>query len=72
MIYVTDACGYLGTFGVYLYKNFGQADVPWVDFFAYFSYATAVVCTVMFAVAGVYFARISPDPQVAQPAKGEE
>jgi hypothetical protein len=59
MIYVTDACGYLGTFGVYLYRNFGQADLDWVQFFVYFSYITAVVCTTMFGIAGVYFARIS-------------
>mgnify|MGYP000002590600 FL=1 len=59
MIYVTDACGYMGTFGVYLYRNFGQAELDWVQFFVYFSYITAVVCTAMFAVAGVYFARVA-------------
>lgn len=59
MIYVTDACGYMGTFGVYLYRNFGQADLDWVQFFVYFSYITAVACTAMFAVAGVYFARVA-------------
>ena len=62
MIYVTDACGYLGTFAVYLYKNFGQADLDWVQFFVWFSYITSVLCTVMFAVAGVYFARRSRLP----------
>ena len=61
MIYVTDACGYLGTFGVYLYKNFGQADLDWVQFFVAFSYITSVLCTLLFGVAGVYFARMSKD-----------
>ena len=59
MIYVTDACGYMGTFGVYLYRNFGQAELDWVQFFVYFSYITAIACTAMFAVAGVYFARVA-------------
>jgi len=59
MIYVTDACGYLGTFAVYLYRNFGQADLDWVQFFTTFSYVTAAVCTFSFAVAGMYFARVS-------------
>lgn len=57
MIYVTDACGYLGTFAVYLYRNFGQAELDWVQFFVGFSYVTAVACTALFAVAGAYFAR---------------
>ncbi len=59
MIYVTDAVGYVGTFIVYLYRNFGQGGLDWVEFFTWFSYITSVFCTVMFGVAAVYFARHS-------------
>lgn len=70
MIYVTDACGYLGTFGVYLYRNFGQAELDWVQFFVGFSYITAAVCTAMFVVAGVYFARVAKvDSATPEPAR---
>jgi len=46
MIYVADAFGYLGSVGVVLYKNFGQADLSWLNFFiasAYVLSATGVV-----------------------------
>jgi MFS family permease len=59
MIYVTDAVGYIGTFIVYLYRNFGQAELDWVEFFTWFSYITSFTCTAMFAVAAMYFARAS-------------
>lgn len=55
MIYVTDAFGYLGSVGLMLYKNFGQPDLSWLDFFLGFSYATAIICTSCFAISLVYF-----------------
>jgi hypothetical protein len=57
MIYVTDAVGYLGSVMLSLFKNFGAADLSWLDFFKTTSYVTAIVCTACFAFAGVYFAR---------------
>ncbi len=59
MIYVTDAFGYAGSVGLLLFKNFGGADLSWLDFFRGFSYATAVACTIAFAASGVYFARLT-------------
>lgn len=61
MIYVTDAFGYVGTFLVYLYRNFGQGELNWVEFFTWFSYITSGFCTLMFGVAMAYFARTSRD-----------
>ncbi len=57
LIYVTDAFGYLGSVALVLYKNFGQGDLSWLDFFVNFSWATAIICTVCFAISTVYFAR---------------
>ena len=59
MIYVTDASGYLGSVALLLYKNFGQADLSWLESFVNISYATSVVCTVCFLGSLVYFARIT-------------
>ena len=66
MIYVTDAFGYLGSVGLLLYKNFGQADLSWLQFFYGFSYITALACTLAFVFSALYFwrrtvpARLSP------------
>jgi hypothetical protein len=57
MIYVTDAVGYVGSVLLSLYKNFGAADLSWLDFFKATSYVTAILCTACFVLAGVYFAR---------------
>lgn len=56
MIYVTDAFGYLGSVALLLYKNFGQAELSWLDFFVRFSWATFAVCTVCFIGSMGYFA----------------
>lgn len=58
MIYVTDAFGYLGSVGLMLYKNFGQPDLSWLEFFTAFSYTTAIVCTTCFTISLIYFGRI--------------
>lgn len=48
LIYVADATGYLGSVLVLLYKNFGAADLSWLDFFIQASYALALVgCSLM-------------------------
>jgi len=57
MIYVTDAFGYAGSVGLLLFKNFGGAELSWLDFFRGFSYATAAACTAAFVASGLYFAR---------------
>ncbi len=59
MIYVTDAFGYVGSVGIMLYKNFGEANLDWLSFFVRFSYATSVICTVCFVASGIYFWRRS-------------
>jgi len=55
LIYVTDAFGYLGSVGLLLYKDLGQPDLSWLDFFTGFSYITSAVCTLLFAVSSIYF-----------------
>lgn len=56
MIYVTDAFGYLGSVALLLYKNFGQSELSWLDFFVGFSWATFGVCSLCFIGSMSYFA----------------
>jgi hypothetical protein len=62
LIYVTDAFGYLGSVALMLYKDLGQAELSWLEFFTGFSYITAVACTGLFIVSLVYFARHARGP----------
>jgi len=55
MIYVTDSFGYLGSVFLLLYKNFGGHELSWLSFFQTFSYTTAVVGTLCFVLAAIYF-----------------
>ena len=43
LIYMADAFGYLGSVLVLLYKNFGQADLSWLQFFIYGAYVVALI-----------------------------
>jgi hypothetical protein len=67
LIYVTDAFGYLGSVVLLLYKNFGHADLSWLDFFRGFSHASAGLGIVLFIASGLYFARRTKHARVAPP-----
>jgi len=43
LIYISDAFGYLGSMLVLLYKNFGQPDISWLNFFIYGAYIMSFV-----------------------------
>jgi hypothetical protein len=40
-----------------LYKNFGQGELSWLEFFTRFSYLCAVVCSAAFVGSALYFWR---------------
>jgi hypothetical protein len=61
LIYVADATGYLGSAALLLYKNFGQPELSWLEFFTQFSYAMSIVCTVLFSISAIYFRRRTED-----------
>ncbi len=61
MIYVTDAFGYLGSVALMLYKNFGHAELSWLEFFRGFSYVTSILCGACFLVSMFYFARTTSE-----------
>ncbi|WP_108245409.1 DUF5690 family protein [Muricauda brasiliensis] len=55
LIYIADAFGYLGSILVLLYKNFGQPNVSWLNFFVYGTYAVAVIGIVSTLVLYAHF-----------------
>ncbi|MBS0363977.1 MAG: hypothetical protein JSR98_21600 [Proteobacteria bacterium] len=72
LIYVADSSGYLGSVAVLLWRNFGQGQLDWLQFFIMGAYVTAVVGGAATAVAALYFHRRSARPLAAAvPAAAE-
>jgi hypothetical protein len=65
MIYVTDASGYAGSVVLTLYKDLGSPGESWLDFFIGVSYATSMTCTILFAVAMIYFSQKTRETHAA-------
>ena len=57
LIYIADSFGYLSSVGVLLYKNFGQADISWYQFFVQFCYIMAILGMVLTLASLFYFSR---------------
>jgi len=59
LIYVADSSGYLGSVGVLLWRNFGTAQLDWLQFFVMGAYVTSVIGTLGTLFAAFYFLRRS-------------
>lgn len=57
LIYVADSFGYLGSVGVMFYRNFGQPNLSWLDFFISFSYILSAVGILTVLASVFYFAK---------------
>ncbi|WP_428667982.1 DUF5690 family protein [Runella sp.] len=57
VVTLADWWGYLGTVIVLLYKNFGQPNISFLDFFIYGAYILAVVYVVLVVVSFGFFKR---------------
>jgi len=55
MIYLSDIFGYAATLTVLFYRNFGDANLPYLVFFRTLSYVGALACMGGMCVAAVYF-----------------
>lgn len=69
LIYIADSFGYLSSVGVLLYKNFGQADISWYQFFINFSYITAFVGVGLTLISLYYFSYIKDAEAITEPSK---
>jgi len=57
LINLADSCGYVGSVAVSIYKNFGHANLSWLEFFISTSYVLSVVGTVLMLISLFYFTR---------------
>lgn len=55
LIYIADSFGYFGSVAVMLYRNFGQPNLSWLDFFISFSYILAGIGIVTVLASVFYF-----------------
>ncbi|MGV3558628.1 DUF5690 family protein [Larkinella arboricola] len=57
IVTLADYYGYMGSVAVTLYKNFGQPNISFLDFFVYSAYVVSVVYGVLVIVSFGYFQR---------------
>lgn len=55
LIYLADAFGYLGSMGVLFYKELGQPNLSWLDFFIQAGYVMSVAGSLLVISAMIYF-----------------
>lgn len=67
LIYIADSFGYLSSVGVLLYKNFGQADISWYEFFVSFSYLTSGLGLLLTFLSFLYFFRKKEPATIQSP-----
>jgi hypothetical protein len=55
LIYVADAFGYLGSIGVLFFKEFGYAQLSWLEFFLSAGYTISIVGSLLIGASMLYF-----------------
>ena len=55
LIYLADSFGYLGSVGVLLFKEFGNKELSWLEFFISSGYVLSVAGSVLMSASLVYF-----------------
>lgn len=55
LIYLADACGYLGSISTLLIKNFYPSEISWLEFFFTLSYTVAGIGIISTLIAFFYF-----------------
>lgn len=55
LIYLSDAFGYLGSIGVLLYKELGQPNLSWLEFFIHAGYIMSVTGSLLIIGSMAYF-----------------
>jgi len=67
IMYVADSFGYLGSVGVLFYKEFGQANLSWLEFFLSGGYVLSGVGTILILGSMLYFHLKHKQWEVQQP-----
>lgn len=55
LINLADSFGYIGSVNVLFYRNFGQANLSWLDFFVSVGYVLSILGTVFMTISLFYF-----------------
>ncbi|HPW63975.1 MAG TPA: DUF5690 family protein [Cyclobacteriaceae bacterium] len=55
LIYLADSFGYLGSVGVLLFKEFGNAELSWLEFFISSGYILSIAGSVLIVLSLIYF-----------------
>lgn len=55
LIYLADSFGYVGSVGVMLYKEFGHANLSWLNFFIKASYILSITGSLLMTISLFYF-----------------
>jgi MFS family permease len=56
-VYICDSCGYLGSVGLLLYKEFFMRNLSWAKVLMQFSYLLTSVCLIILVLVSVFFNR---------------
>ena len=57
LIYVADACGYMSSVALLVFRNFIGVQISWVGFLLVISYVSALAGIALIVGAGIYFHR---------------
>jgi Family of unknown function (DUF5690) len=60
LIYLADACGYAGSVGLLLFRDFFAVRLDWLGFFQSTAYGTAAFCILGSVFSALHFARLQP------------
>ena len=61
IMYVADSFGYLASVGVMFFKEFGYAELSWLQFFVAGGYVISSAGSLLIAASMMYFHRKAPD-----------
>ena len=65
VVTLADWYGYMGSVGVLLYKNFGQSNISYLDFFIYGAYIIAIAYALLIAISYRAFWQLGKKRKVA-------
>ncbi len=57
LIYLADACGYVGSCSLLIWRNFGLVELDWLQVFSAGAYVTSIVGTALIGMSAVFFVR---------------
>jgi hypothetical protein len=57
LIYIADACGYVGSCGLLIWRNFGMVQLNWLQVFMFSAYGASIFGIGLVGASAVFFWR---------------